>query len=210
MQLRGNILALGAHPDDLELGCGATLAKLVAGGANITAVIMSDGDRGADSRFDRAAEAREALLSLGVSQVVQHSFPDTRLHEHLNELIAAVEEQVRLVAPQRVYTMFHDDRHQDHRAVYQASVVACRTVPQILAYETPSSYPNFVPTVFEPVDEFMERKVAALKLHKSQGERLYMHEEKIRSAAHFRGVQVDLGQTEGFIPYKLVLSGVNA
>jgi hypothetical protein len=34
-----------------------------------------------------------------------------------------------------------------------------------------------------------------------------MHEEKIRSAAHFRGVQVDLGQTEGFIPYKLVLSG---
>jgi len=209
MQLRGNILALGAHPDDLELGCGATLAKLVAGGANITAMIMSDGGRGADSRFDRAAEAREALLSLGVSQVVQHSFPDTRLHEHLNELIAAVEEQVRLVAPQRVYTMFHDDRHQDHRAVYQASAVACRTVPQILAYETPSSYPNFVPTVFEPVDEFIERKVAALKLHKSQGDRLYMHEEKIRSAAHFRGVQVDLGQTEGFIPYKLVLSGVN-
>ena len=41
--------------------------------------------------------------------------------------------------------------------------------------------------------------------HRSQGERLYMHEEKIRSAAHFRGVQVDLGQTEGFIPYKLVL-----
>ena len=210
MQLRGTILALGAHPDDLELGCGATLAKLVAGGANITAVIMSDGDRGTDSRFDRAAEAREALLSLGVSQVVQHSFPDTRLHEHLNELIAAVEEQVRLVAPQRVYTMFHDDRHQDHRAVYQASAVACRTVPQILAYETPSSYPNCGPTVFEPVDEFIERKVAALKLHKSQGDRLYMHEEKIRSAAHFRGVQVDLGQTEGFIPYKLVLSGVNA
>jgi hypothetical protein len=39
----------------------------------------------------------------------------------------------------------------------------------------------------------------------SQGSRLYMQEEKIRSAAHFRGVQVDLGQTEGFIPYKLIL-----
>jgi hypothetical protein len=47
--------------------------------------------------------------------------------------------------------------------------------------------------------------VAALTLHVSLGDRLYMHEEKIRSAAHFRGVQVDLGQTEGFIPYKLVL-----
>jgi hypothetical protein len=75
---------------------------------------------------------------------------------------------------------------------------------QVLGYETPSSYPNFIPTVFEPVDDFIEKKVAALKLHCSQESRLYMREEKIRSAAHFRGVQVDLGQTEGFIPYKLV------
>ena len=156
------------------------------------------------------AEAREALASLGVQQIVQHDFPDTRLHEHLNELIAVIEEQVQKVAPWRVYTMFHDDRHQDHRAVYQASAVACRSAPQILAYETPSSYPNFVPTVFEPVDDFIERKVSALKLHQSQGDRLYMHEDKIRSAAHFRGVQVDLGQTEGFIPYKMVLAGVAA
>jgi len=210
MQEVRSILALGAHPDDLELGCGATLAKLVARGAEVTAVILSDGGLGADLGFDRSKETREALTTLGVQSVVQHRFPDTRLHEHLNELIAAIEAHVKEVAPQRVYTMFHDDRHQDHRAVYHASIVACRKVPQILAYETPSSYPNFVPTVFEPVDEFMERKVGALKLHKSQGDRLYMHEEKIRSAAHFRGVQVDLGQTEGFIPYKLVLSGTVA
>jgi LmbE family N-acetylglucosaminyl deacetylase len=78
-------------------------------------------------------------------------------------------------------------------------------VRQILGYETPSSYPNFMPTVFEPIDDFIEAKIAALKLHASQGERLYMQQEKIRSAAHFRGVQVDLGQTESFIPYKLVL-----
>ena len=204
------ILALGAHPDDLELGCGATLAKLVARGAQVTAVILSDGSIGSNSGLDRGSETREALSTLGIQRIVQHSFPDTRLHEHLNDLIATIEQHVRDVAPERVYTMFHDDRHQDHRAVYQASIVACRRVAQILAYETPSSYPNFVPTVFEPVDEFIERKVAALKLHKSQGDRLYMHEEKIRSAAHFRGVQVDLGQTEGFIPYKLVLSGTVA
>ncbi|HET9395852.1 MAG TPA: PIG-L deacetylase family protein [Nitrospiraceae bacterium] len=207
MQDAKQILALGAHPDDLELGCGATLAKLVDRGAQVTAVILSDGCIGADLGFDRGAETRDALAALGVQQIIQHDFPDTRLHEHLNGLIATIEQHVREVAPERVYTMFHDDRHQDHRAVYQASIVACRRVAQILAYETPSSYPNFVPTVFEPVDEYIERKVEALKLHRSQGDRLYMHEEKIRSAAHFRGVQVDLGQTEGFIPYKLVLSG---
>lgn len=200
-----SVLALGAHPDDLELGCGATLAKLSARGVAVHAVIFSNGSKGGQSTCDRTIESRAALLALGVASVSQHDFPDTRLHEALNEIIACTEDHVRSIAPDRVYTMFHLDRHQDHRAVHEASVVACRKVPQILGYETPSSYPNFVPTVFEPIDDFIEAKVAALKLHVSQGDRLYMNEEKIRSAAHFRGVQVDLGQTESFIPYKLVL-----
>ena len=204
MESLKSVLALGAHPDDLELGCGATLAKLAAQGVSVTAVILSEGSRGARADLDRTAETRQALLTLGVATVIQESFPDTRLHEHLNELIAAIEGHVHACSPDRVYTMFDGDRHQDHRAVFQASAVACRRIPQILGYETPSSYPNFVPTVFEQVDDFIEQKVAALKMHGSQGTRLYMHEEKIRSAAHFRGVQVDLGQTEGFIPYKLV------
>ena len=199
------VLALGAHPDDLELGCGATLAKLAAQGARIRAVVLSEGNKGAEAGFCRSEETRAALTALGVQEIMQHSLPDTRLHEHLNDLISTIEQHVRELAPERVYTMFAEDRHQDHRAVCQASAVACRHVPQILAYETPSSYPHFVPTVFEPVDDFIEAKVAALKMHTSQGSRLYMQEDKIRSAAHFRGVQVDLGQTEGFIPYKLVL-----
>jgi LmbE family N-acetylglucosaminyl deacetylase len=200
-----SILAIGAHPDDLELGCGATLAKLIAGGGHVHAVVFTNGSRGSRDGVDRGEETRRALASLGVPSIELYSFPDTRLHEQLNDLIAVIERHVRECRPERVYTMFHGDRHQDHRAVYEASAVACRGVRQILGYETPSSYPNFVPTVFEPVDEFIERKVEALKLHRSQGDRLYMHEEKIRSAAHFRGVQVDLGQTEGFIPYKLIL-----
>jgi LmbE family N-acetylglucosaminyl deacetylase len=199
------VLALGAHPDDLELGCGATLAKLAASGVAVHAVVFSDGKVGGPSGFDRIAETRAALESLGVASVIQHDFTDTRLHQALNELIECSEEHVRTIAPDRVYTMFHLDRHLDHRTVHEASVVACRKVRQILGYETPSSYPNFMPTVFEPIDDFIEAKIEALKLHVSQGERLYMQQEKIRSAAHFRGVQVDLGQTESFIPYKLVL-----
>jgi len=199
-----SILALGAHPDDLELGCGATLAKLVDAGANVRAVIFSQGRAGAVPGCDRAQETRAALKMLGVEDVHVHAFPDTRLHERLNDLIEAIEVHFRECAPDRVYTMFREDRHQDHRAVYQASAVACRRASQILAYETPSSYPNFLPTVFEAVGDYMERKVEALKLHVSQGDRLYMSEDMIRSAAHFRGVQVELGRAEGFIPYKLV------
>jgi LmbE family N-acetylglucosaminyl deacetylase len=169
----------------------------------VRAVVFSQGRVGASSTFDRAAETRAALGSLGVHDVHIHDFPDTRLHERLNDLIEMIEIHYRETSPDRVYTMFKDDRHQDHRAVYQASAVACRRAPQILAYETPSSYPNFVPTVFERVDDFMELKVEALKLHESQAERQYMNEDMVRSAAHFRGVQVELGRAEGFFPYKI-------
>lgn len=204
MDKASTILALGAHPDDLELGCGATLAKLAQAGAHVRAVIFSRGGAGTAAGFDRAAETRTAMASLGIHDVHIHDLPDTRLHEHLNDLIELMQVHVREAAPDRVYTMFREDRHQDHRAVHQASVVACRRVAQILAYETPSSYPNFVPTVFEAIGDFMERKVEALKLHQSQAERLYMNEDMIRSAAHFRGVQVELGRAEGFIPYKII------
>lgn len=47
----------------------------------------------------------------------------------------------------RVYTMNNVDRHQDHMAVYQASIVACRSIPQILGYETPSTWHSFMPQV---------------------------------------------------------------
>jgi len=198
------VLVLGAHPDDLELGCGGTIAKLSASGVEVHAVVYSEGHQGASGSFDRTSETRDALRSLGVASVAQHQFQDARLHEALNDIIACTEDHVRARAPDRVYTMFHLDRHQDHRTVYDASIVACRKVPQILGYETPSSYPNFMPTAFEPIDDFMDAKLEALRLHVSQAERLYMQQEKIRSAAHFRGAQVDLGQTESFIPYKLV------
>lgn len=199
------VLAVGAHPDDLELGCGGTLAKLTCAGARVQVVIFSKGRRGAISEADRAEETRRALSLIGVSDVSVYDFEDTRLAQHLNQMVEVLDEHVRALRPTRAYTMFQHDRHQDHRAVYEASAIACRKVPQFLGYETPSSYPNFMPTVFEGIGDHLEAKVAALKCHASQGERLYMQEEKIRSAANFRGAQVDLGPSEGFIPYKMIL-----
>src|SRR3954469_17102075 len=108
------VLALGAHPDDLELGCGATLAKLSARGVAVHAVIFSDGKQGGSPGFDRTAESRAALQALGAASVTQHDFRDTCLHEALNDLIACTEDHASKLAPDRVYTMFHLDRHQDH------------------------------------------------------------------------------------------------
>jgi LmbE family N-acetylglucosaminyl deacetylase len=201
-----SILAIGAHPDDIELGCGGTLAKHAQEGARVEAVVFSKGRRGSLSDKDRALETETALRLLGASQITVYDFEDTQLWRFVTEMIEVLDRHIAAGKPDRVYTMFQHDRHQDHRAVYEASAIACRRVPQLLGYETPSSYPNFAPTVFETIEGQLETKVRALMTHQSQGERLYMQEEKIRSAAHFRGVQVEVGPSEGFIPYKVVLS----
>ena len=199
------VLAIGAHPDDLELGCGATLAKLISQGVHVRALVLTKGTRGCSDRDNREAETREALDRLGVKDFVQHDLPDTQLPAFLNEVIHLICEQVQDLNPQRVYTMFREDRHQDHRAVHEASMVACRPVPQILGYETPSSQPAFTPSVWEPIDErFLVLKIAALMSHVSQAHRLYMQGDQVRAIARFHGYQINSGPCEAFVPYKLI------
>lgn len=201
------ILALGAHPDDIELGCGGSLAKLVRQGAHVRAVVFTKGYKGAKKDAGRERETRSALGVLGITDVHVLDFEDTMLLRRVGDITTVVEEHVRAIQPARVYTMFGDDRHRDHRAVYEACAVGCRRVPQILGYETPSSYLNFAPTLHEEIGEFLEVKVRSIQRHDSQGNRAYMSEEVVRATAIFRGMQVELGPSEGFVPYKMVLNG---
>lgn len=166
---------------------------------------MSAGTAGSPAGYCRRTETRTALHRLGVREIVQGDLPDTALEGSAAAMIATIEQHCAQLQPHRVYTMFEHDRHQDHRAVFQASIVACRGVPQILSYETPSSWPNFAPVVYECVDGFVERKVDALRLHESQKMRGYMQSDHLRCHLQFRGCQVGLGPCEGFMPYKVVL-----
>ena len=86
------ILAVGAHPDDIELGCGGSLAKLSAAGANIRAVVFSKGRRGVLSESDRAAETQKALQQIGVHDIRVCDFEDTRLSASLNDMVAVLED----------------------------------------------------------------------------------------------------------------------
>ena len=204
------ILAIGAHPDDIELGCGGSLLRLAREGHKIRAIVFSRGRRGLLSDEDRAAETFNGLATIGITDVHVYDFEDTMLWRDVNQLTTVIEGHVREIRPFRAYTMFKYDRHQDHRAVYEASSIACRNVEQLLGYETPSSYPDFRPTVFQAIGKELDEKISALKCHRSQGERIYMQEDKVRAAALFRGAQINLGPSEGFIPYKLVMRGDHA
>ena len=112
---RKGILAIGAHPDDIELGCGASLARLAQKGIYIAAVVMTTGNSGTDGIIDRHEESRNALKILGCHQTIHLNFADTRAHLQLNDMISALEDIIKNQIPSdveimRVYTMHDADR----------------------------------------------------------------------------------------------------
>ncbi|EBM4325051.1 PIG-L family deacetylase [Salmonella enterica] len=209
---QGYILAVGAHPDDIELGCGATLSRHKDEGIHVVAAVMTAGRKGTDSnKYNREEETRRALAHLGVQSVFCFDFDDTLLGHQLDGLITSLECVMMNKIPagtsfSRVYTMCPSDRHQDHRAVYHATIVACRTVGQILTYETPSSWSFFQPNVFSDIAyHHLDNKLRAIREHKSQQHRIYMQPDQIRSVARFRGLQAGCEMVEAFAVHKMVI-----
>jgi len=186
----GRALAVGAHPDDVEFGAGATLARWAAAGCTVTLAVVTDGAKGswdpgqdpAELAARRAAEQAAAAETLGVAEVVRLEYPDGELEPSL-ELRAAVCRLVRRHRPDVLLS--HDpweryQLHPDHRATGFAAVdgvVAARDPLFFPEQELPAHRPAAIllwsadePDHAEPASAaFLERKVAALLCHTSQG-----------------------------------------
>jgi len=200
------ILALAPHPDDTEIGCGGTLAAYTGRGAEVHLFVATDGGKGGDPAV-RRSEQEAAAEILGLKMVHWGGFEDTLLPDE-HRLITGIEELVRKIRPEFVFLNHHEDTHQDHRALARAALSATRYIPNVLAYETPTSN-NFAPTVFMDIAGVMECKKKALMAHKSQVERTNIQALSIvdiaLASAHFRGIQGRLNSAEGFMPVRIQL-----
>ncbi|AEE44961.1 response regulator [Cellulomonas fimi] len=176
------VLAVGAHPDDVEIGIGATLASHRAAGDAVVVLTLSSGAIGGEVD----ARRHEALAAAAVinARLYLHDFEDTRL-DPANGLITTIEDTIREVSPTVVYTHSVHDRHQDHRAVHQAVQVAARRVPSLACFQSPSSTVEFRPDTFVPVDGFVETKLAMLAAFESQAHRDYMEPDLVRATARY-------------------------
>lgn len=196
-----NVLAIGAHPDDLEFGCAGTLIRHAQRGDRVFLAVATDGDRGGTAQT-RRAEQRSSAQTIGAADVLFLSYPDT-LFECNRESITRLEEVIRQVGAQIVYTHYVEDTHQDHRNLSRAVVPAARTVPNLLYFEGLSSQ-DFTPTIFVNIGPVIHRKMAALEAHASQVEKTNIENMNIldisRSAASFRGIQGRVTYAEGFVP----------
>jgi LmbE family N-acetylglucosaminyl deacetylase len=194
------VLAIGAHPDDVEYGCGGALVRHVQQGDEVYHLVMTDGECGGDATT-RRQEQLDAARIVGVREVFFAGYPDTRF-ECNRESIMRIEAWVRQVGPDLVYTHFGEDTHQDHRQVSLAAVPAARSVPSLLFFEGLSAQ-DFSPTVFVDIGRVIHQKLAALEAHGSQVQRTNIQSLSIldiaRSAAHFRGIQGRVTYAEGFV-----------
>ena len=145
---------------------------------------LSRGAVGGDSR-DRSDEARSAAVMLGC-QLLLADLPDTRISDGI-ETIEMIEQIIGVLDPTVLYVHSPHDTHQDHRAVHAATMSAARTVPTVLAYQSPSAVNRFLPTAYVPIDRVVDRKAEVLACYASQAARSYMEPEAVISTARYWG-----------------------
>lgn len=202
---KSTVLVAAAHPDDLEIACGATIAAFVDRGHDVYAVVMSDGSQGGDAAV-RRTEAEDAARFLGVTNLTVHSLPDRNLSEHSNAIIGHVEEKIIEVNPDLILTHSNHDIHQDHAAVHEAVLRAARNHHSILCFESPSVTKDFKPSVFIDVTGYSDVKNLAMAAHDSQMKKPYMTRDIVDGTTSFRGRQARCRHAEGFEPVRLKLS----
>jgi len=186
------ILVVAAHPDDEILGVGATVARHVAEGDVAYAMILGEGQTSRGThREDTGREPVEALHKntlesakiIGFHEVFFSDFPDNRFDEEdLLDIVKAVEEKIRELKPQIVYTHYSGDLNVDHQYTARAVLTATRPigdycVEEIYAFETLSSsewnfdhagQAGFGPNVFVDITDYYAQKEAAMKCYVSE------------------------------------------
>jgi LmbE family N-acetylglucosaminyl deacetylase len=200
------VLCLGAHSDDIEIGCGATVLRLQREHSAIEFHWVVLGAEGA-----RANEARESaktfLSGASASSVVLESFPNSFFPHHGAAIKKVFEDLKSRVDPDLVFTHCRDDLHQDHRVVSELTWNSFRS-HLILEYEIPKYDGDIgAPNVFVPVTrELTDEKIRLVLEHfPSQADRHWFDGELFRSLMRMRGMECAGEYAEAFTCRKLVL-----
>jgi bacillithiol biosynthesis deacetylase BshB1 len=177
-----DVVAVGAHPDDVELGCGGTIARIAAAGRAVGIVDLTAGELGTGgTKSVRASEAAAAADALGVAWRVCIDLPDGGLDAGSETQRRAIVEVLRQAAPRVVFLPHWDDPHPDHGAAgrllrdssflagverWNPGVGAARRPSLVLAYPGPRQF--LVPGLVIDVTEWYGAKRVALAAHGSQ------------------------------------------
>jgi LmbE family N-acetylglucosaminyl deacetylase len=202
------VLCIGAHSDDIEIGCGGTLLRLLserAGSTVVWVVLSATPEREREAR----ASAGEFLAAAGQSTIVVKTFRESYFPYVASEVKDFFEEMKRMLVPDVVFCHRREDMHQDHHLVAELAWNTFRN-HLILEYEIAKYEGDLgAPNVFVPLPKAVaERKVELLMKHfATQTGRSWFRPETFRGLMALRAVECNAeeGQAEAFHARKLVV-----
>ena len=221
--MKNKVLILAPHPDDEVLGCGGIMKKYSEAENEVFVLVITRGTpkHYSDEKIlNVRQEARSAHKILGVKET---SFLDFHAPEldivNKSEISRAISTYISKWAITDMYLPHRGDIHHDHRAVFEAALVAARPVgnycvKNIHAYETlsetewapPFSDDAFIPTHFVNIENEMESKLEAMKCYRSQV-RPFLSTRSlatIEALAKFRGATVGFKRAEAFMTIRTI------
>lgn len=200
-----NVLCLGAHPDDIEIGCGGTLLALAAARDVIATFVIATGS---GERLEESVKAAPRFLSGAAVDVQVLGHRDGRLPAMWGAVKHDLEEIASGVTPDLVFAPRLDDAHQDHRLIAELVATVWRN-SLVLRYEIPK-WDGDMGRVshYVPLDtETAQRKVALLdECFPSQLDRDWWDRETFLGLMRLRGIECRRRYAEGFVVEKAVLA----
>ena len=200
------ILILAPHPDDAELGCGGTIARLADEGRGVMVATLTDRDGNCPLMGDIASESENALEQLvgaarmksGQCVLIHLAFPLFEMRTVRQHVLSTFERLRRELKPDAVFAPALGDLHQDHQVCMDEAARAFKGVT-LLGYHILRSNPDFAPSVYVGITEDqLARKAAAVACYSTQRDKAYCQPPVLRAQAAFCGAQCGLPLAEAF------------
>ena len=213
-----NVMAIGAHPDDIEFGCGGTLINHKDNGDVVIYVCMTDTES-VDATQGKVIRTQDELKSetqcaadvLGVDKVFYLPFKD--LHVPFSfDSVSRLETIIKQYNIDTIYTHWSGDSNQDHISTFKTTMAAARYVPNVYCYEQipiPRHTDNPMRiNSYRDISKTFHLKIEAAECHKSQFKKYkaagFDVTENLTTLAKFRGIQANCKYAEGFQVIKQV------
>jgi LmbE family N-acetylglucosaminyl deacetylase len=213
------VLAIGAHPDDVELGCGASLKLFKQKGHSVYILVLNKGEASGDPTM-REKECELSGKTLCVDKVFFGNLQDTKISDGF-ETISIIEKIIDETHPDVIFAHSFKDQHQDHRNASRATLSAARVLGKVLLYESPAALRDFCPQVFIDVTLTFDAKLQALESFGSQAAKVYFRgnhknplsdesrhfpyvSNAVEGLARYRGFQAGVSLAEAFEVGKFV------
>ena len=204
------ILVLAPHTDDGELGCGATISKLIENNNDVYYAAFSACKQSVLKDFPEdilITEVKAATNILGIKSenLILFDFQVRTFNFHRQDILDTLIKLKTEINPDIIFIPSVNDLHQDHSTIANEAIRAFKNCT-ILSYEVPWNNVSFYTGCFVILEEkHLNKKIQAIYEYKSQSHRGYINDDFIRSLATVRGVQVGVKYAETFDVVRLIL-----